>query len=111
MSKVLISEASRRLGVSDRSIRRQIASGRLQAEKKGGQWYVGLDGPQRAADVLKEKPDLGLQDTLRRVAAKEWEQTHPGVERSWSFDPFEGVGPTPPRKYRSRRPGRRDYNA
>jgi excisionase family DNA binding protein len=33
-------EAARRLGVSDRAIRKWIASGRLAATKRGGRWLL-----------------------------------------------------------------------
>lgn len=91
MSKILVSEASRRMGVHRRSVLRMIHSGRIKAEKRNNQWYVDMDH-LRAASVLKEKPDLELQAIFRLLAAEEYERDHPGVERSWDFDPFPEDG-------------------
>ncbi len=85
VASVLISEAARRLGISRQAIHRLISRGKLRAEKVRSQWYV--DGPSLTAAErhCKEKPDLGLQALCR-------EETHPGVERSWEYDPFEERG-------------------
>lgn len=82
-TQVSISDASNILGVSDKTIRRWIESGKLTAEKNNGRWMVDVDD-QDDVQVVYPNIQVELIETLKGQVEdlkSEIEQKNQQIER------------------------------
>jgi excisionase family DNA binding protein len=81
---VSVPQAARRLGISERAVRKQIQTGKLRAERDGRRWIVYLEsetesGTSTADSGTAEVPlgtssDSRLIEHLQRENARLWEE-------------------------------------
>lgn len=71
MSKLSISEAAARLGVSEKTIRRKLHRGELQGERQSGKWFVLLSDSVQDTEGQPVHPNLDkMMDTMSRLIEK-----------------------------------------